>query len=389
MPRRHVNRCGNGLVSAIFYLIVAIQVAGVSAPLWEHRHWDLLAYLGAAYELDGRNHADMHEAIYRAAREGSTEAAFRHLTERPSVDGKVDYRVAAYTSADVFAEQLPFYMVKRFYPAAIWALSKLGVPVVLAATIITVSGYLAVSAVLFFWLRKFLTDGLSLGITGALMTSIFMLPLAFLRTPDTWAAALVAFAFFQAASGRFATSIAVAAVAITVRPDAVLALGAMCVFAAWRREWLVAAIGAALGAGVYLAVTAGAYPWTTFFYHAFVDALRHPANFQSPLGTEQYLAIYAKRIVAAPFLNPVFPAAMVLGGLTVFMRIQRGGWQDTYAALVLLALGCMLAHWLVFPAGLTRHQMPYYLVIVAALAFHFAEAFTGRRGSMASSWDHR
>lgn len=375
MALRIIKPKGDNFLSPVLFLIIAVQLSAVSASMWQRRHWDLLAYIGVSYALDGLSVPKMHKATYRAAREGSTAAAFRYLTERPAIAGRADYRVVAYRSPAVFAEQLPFYSVKRFYPAAIWALGKAGVPPIFSASIITFAGYLAVTTVLFFWLCEFLSAGLAFGVTGVVMTSIYMMPLAFLRTPDTWAATLITLAFYQASHSRFATAAAVTAAAIFVRPDAVIALATICGLALSRGYWRVAAFGAAAGVGFCLATTAGGYAWTTFFYHSFVAALLYPAEFQSPLGLQQYLAIYAERIVAVPFLNPIFPGALVVGALAVLMRIQRAGWRDTYAVLVLLVLGCMIAHWLVYPAGVTRHQMPYYLVIVVALARHFAGAF--------------
>jgi hypothetical protein len=244
---------------------------------------------------------------------------------------------------------------------------------------------LATAAFLFFWLREFTIAHLALAIMSAVMTAIYVLPAAILETPDSWAAALILLAFWCASRNRLMGAVAVAVVAILVRPDAILALGALCAYTTWRGQWRVALAGGITGAGIYLVATAGAYPWSTLFYHAFVSPLLHPAEFESPLGPADYLVVYIERIASWPSRNPIFPGAIALGVLVAAMRFKRAGWRDPYAVIVVLVLGCMTAHWIVFPAAMTRHQMPYYIVIAVALAFHFAEAFADQRRHKAAA----
>src|SRR5205814_2311208 len=81
-------------------------------------NWDMLGYIGIAYQFGGASPAVAHSRTYEILRQTVDTAAYRQFTER------TPYHVAVARDADAFVQQLPGYRMNIIYPLLIYGMER-------------------------------------------------------------------------------------------------------------------------------------------------------------------------------------------------------------------------------------------------------------------------
>lgn len=336
--------------------------------------WDLLSYIGTALHFSGLAEDQLHNLTYGAVETHAPKKLFHSL-----VAGSPDaaWKEALYRDPALFKQTIPYFAVKPFYPALILLLHRLGVGLVEATLTLSITGYLATSAILLLWLRSIMSAVLAAVLTSIIVTHPTILPAAVSPTPDTWYASCALLALFLVAGDRIRWGMALAVAGIAIRPDSIILVGLLAVFSLLRRDWITAAAGITAGGAALLTISyiAGAYPWATFFYHSIVTRIVEPATFVSPLTFVDYINIYERKVLFTLTDNPFLVGFIVLGLLVLWARVRRAGWADTYTLILILSVTYMVIHWLVVPFGLTRYLLAFFIAILVALIKNLADAF--------------
>jgi hypothetical protein len=364
-------RHSSHILTAIALLVAALQIYGSRVSDEYRYNWDMLPYIGSALAMGDLPKELVHKETYRIAKDAVPSEIFGYLTNRP-------YPKANFESADVFTAQMPYFSVKRLYPAMIWGLWKAGVNPVDATGYISAVAYFMFGLVVFLWLRSAISGWLAAAV--ALATSPILLPVAYFPTPDALAAALILAMLYTIAERKWRIGIAIGTVAVLARPDAILAVVALSGYLVWRgKDIRPAVVCAFCGALAFGFATKGGYPWSTLIYHSFIEHQLEPAAFASPLTTPDYVSLYVREFARTWDLNIPFFIFIGIGSLGAIMRAQRAGWNDTYTLLFGVCLACIVGHWTIFPAGLSRHLAPYYAAILVLLFVSLAKAFADRQ----------
>ena len=304
------------------------------------------------------------------------------VTYRPAVEVKISDLADAIRSIEpeAFAAQMPFYATKPAYPALLWLLSKGGINPVDAAAYTTQLAYGCLAILLFCWLVLFVRPLLAGALTLAILANPAPVAMVTSLTPDALSACVVVLAFYLMSRRRVGAALATAVVGILIRPDTFLLVLLMAGWAALHGGRLAAAGAVISGTAVFLAISmwAGAYPWTTFFYHSFVERLPDPAGFVSPLSVGDYAAIYLQMAALTLQHNFAFVGFLVLALSGLLARYQRAGWRDPYFAALAVCALYAVGFWIVMPWAEDRYLAPYYIVILVALVRNLAEAFAAR-----------
>lgn len=338
-------------------------------------NWDIIPYNVLALIWDGQTIQEAHAAIYGALREAAPPTQMRLLAP-PTYP----FRWEASTSPEMFAQQLPFYGVKPLYPAAIWLLYQTGMSPLLASAVVSGAFYVGCIVVAVLWLRLILPTSLALAVAAVIFTRATIVQVAFQPTPDSMSAFAVLLAFYLAVRRSFPAALLIAAIAVLIRPDNVIWALLLCGYVALERRSIGIGAGV-LVAGLFVAVTHHAYPWPTFFYHTFIDRVLDPETFVSPYTFKDYVAFYAEQIPEKLAISHFLKATLVLGTLCVGLRIWRHGWRDAYALLTAIVMLHMSVHFAIMPAALTRHMMPFYVVILIAATQTAVEHLKARRSA--------
>ncbi|HEU5238868.1 MAG TPA: hypothetical protein VFU37_17175 [Pyrinomonadaceae bacterium] len=354
------------LVSRVYRLLTLVLLLYLNIhwlrPVY---NWDMIPYVGLAYEFAGATPAEAHARAYDAAKKSVDEGTFQLLA------GNSDYRRLNATDATVFDQQLPMYRVKVAYPWMIQKLLRAGWDPVYASILISKIAYIALGIALFVWVSSILPfppfiDVLAVWI---LMSFTPVLRLAQLSTPDALSAVVVVSALVAAESRRdLRLSMILLLLSVAIRPDNVFWLFAfttVCVIQSSKSR--VTAICASL-AGTALAFIlmkwAGTPSWPVLFYHAFVKRIPNEATFHSPLMFADYVRVYLQQL--SPANRPQFGVVFVfLGVLAGALRRIR---NEEYPASFLLIAGLFsVALWLTFPDGEDRLFAVPYLVVAMEL----------------------
>lgn len=368
------------LLSAILFVIASLHIYRAHIDNRYRYNWDVLAYAAVAQKMAGVARADLHASTYTHADVIIPAENYRALVEGQSGS---TYRQRMATSPEAFLKQLPYYKIKLAYPALMSALICFGLNPIAATAYVSMFAYIGLTVVLLKWLAGFLPWLVAFSLGAAIITQPLLLAQSYVPTPDTLSALCVLSAFALLAHRTMRWALLIGVGSLLVRPDNIIPLAAFAGIATILGHWRFAAAALAVGAAIFLALVnwPGTYPWATLFYHSFVASISDPVGFVSPLAIRDYLAIYGWFVMNAPMNNPALPTMLVIGLLTLVLRVRRRGWRDIYTLIVVAALACILGHWVIFPSGAPRHLYGYYIVILVSLAKNFADTFAMKRSS--------
>lgn len=118
---------------------------GRSSPVYG---WDVLPYAAIAISMwNDKDFKEIHSQTYHLAQEVLPQERYAEFTGG-------HYRSAMAEHPDYFWQQLPFYTVKPFYPAAIALTSRLGINEIDASILLVRVAYVGLGLLLFIWLAS-------------------------------------------------------------------------------------------------------------------------------------------------------------------------------------------------------------------------------------------
>jgi hypothetical protein len=232
---------------------------------------------------------------------------------------------------------------------------------------------------LFFWMRRYHGTLVTLGLTALLVSVPFFVSLPRYSSPDALSALFVLTTMFVLVEQhRLRLALALAVLAVTIRPDNVLLVGLLATYVAAMHppQRVAAAAGVVVAATLYLVQVrvSGNYGWETLMHHSLVEFLHEPAHHVPTLSLVDYARLYYRA------MSPEFMFAgtasgssyslilfVLLNVVALTVRYRENGWRDRwYIALSinLLFMGC---HWLLLPADKDRVLVSSYVLCLLAL----------------------
>jgi hypothetical protein len=131
--------------------------------------WDMLPYTAITLRLDGYDKSQIHDQVYRIAKDQLSAFDYYRLSaSNPK-------RKKWFDNPASFNALLPFYVVKPLYNVCCFALYKCGIPILKATMLPSVFAYFVSGILLYIWLSKFLKHYLVLIISVFTMLLPFVL----------------------------------------------------------------------------------------------------------------------------------------------------------------------------------------------------------------------
>lgn len=357
---------GRKLASALVLLLfLTLGLLAWVRPTWE---WDLLGYLGCVEELDGLAGEELHEAVYgRLEVEAPTEAVNELRSKNP-------YRQRLAQEPAAFEAQLPFYRGRIVYVGTLWALSKLGASPLGAAFAISSLAGIALAWILFRWLARSRPAPVAAAFAGLGLLAAGHFEISTLATPDMLAACLALLgAWALLGLGRVGLAATAFALAVATRADHLLFVLPLVAWWAWRngggRRSLggaAALLGASLGAYFLCTLGRETHGWWTVFHHTFFGYKAFPEAETPPVDLAE---AFAHGLRSLPQFKAWRPLAFTLLGLgLVASGLRRSRPRRESAGLAAAALAGALAHFALLPVLWPRLMLPYWSLLVVALA---------------------
>ncbi|MGP1562083.1 MAG: hypothetical protein ACTTIC_08365 [Helicobacteraceae bacterium] len=339
----------------------AVFVAAVLAISWFRPSfdWDMLGYAASALHFENSDTAAIHKTVYETLEGAVNQSTYDYLTNANQ------YRKEMLSSADWFAQQLPYYEIRLIYNALVYLLYKLGVNVVIAP--FYVSG-LAVAfglIALFFAGLNRLDDRL-----------IFLVPLAFWlfngfyvarnSSPDSLGFAFMMLFLYLFVRGKLRSLLFLMPVLVLVRTDFVIFSVLFLAFLTYKdplnRRGALVSLAATLG--VYFAINkiTGNYGWATIFYVSFIDRVPNPADLNLSVSVEQYLYGLTQGLKNT-LKDGIFALHALLFGLNLALLRKLGVANARLAATIVFTVFTYMAcHFILFPAMWFRLMMSFYML---------------------------
>lgn len=338
-----------------FFSVLSLATLGVIL-FPQYRGWDMAAYIALAGNTQQQTYAELQRAL--------PPAIYQELignVDESRPDGAWEYRRDVFANGDHFRQQLPFYTVKPLHIVAIWALSKLGVPLFTATHLMSAVSFFVIGLVSWTWLSRYLSPWLTMAAGLTIVLQPFVLQAGRSYFPDAMSMALlISGAYFLWEQPKAALAVPLLLLSILARPDNLIFC--FLAFALDRRFLYALASGCVYLANNYFA---HAYSWSTLFYHSFIRYLPAPADATVHVTPSTYFQVL---LVNSEILL-VRSEVVVVATLGIWALI----YARRYRAPILILLGTMLLHHLAFPAipgGSERYFSPDYLLILLIAAIH-------------------
>jgi hypothetical protein len=386
---RDGERARKGAIAAMWMLFLVVAVIWLGKRSYE---WDVLAYSGCVWEINGETVEAVHAKVYTALdTDAPPEVA-------DALRSKNEYRQRLSEDPAAFASQLPFYRGRVLYIGPINALMHLGVSPIDGAFIISWLAGVALLIACGLWLqgRGGGARSIVLGNLLLLVALGFFFKAPTKATPDPLAAALLIWgAYLLLETRRVAIGLAFLALCLAVRSDSIVLTAPLVLWCTlgWsggkRVSWNAFAAWGAASTLLLLACTTGRQtygPWIVF-QHTFVEYMAFPLRDAPPFD----LGAWAKQsLFSLPKFRAFAPLLFTLAGVVTLIRgYRRGGWRDPSAGLAALALLATFAHFALFPALWPRLMFPYWALTALALGRGPSSADSGlhqdESGSVAST----
>lgn len=358
----HVYRAWVPFLYAAIMVLIGVGLFRNAVP-----NWDLVPYAAIAKSLLGTPEHALHEATYSLLSRELSPEAFEKI-----IEGN-DYRRAAAERPESFLQQIPFYSVKPLYPFLMAAINFGGAGLITAGRLITLVSYWALAALVFVWLRRYLSPRATLLASLVIMLQPPITHVGRMISPDVLACLLVLLSIYLCFECNKVHGAMLVLVASTMaRPDNVvfvLLLPVAC-WVAGRLSKLASFAWASIGAAVYglQATLSGNYGWKTLMYHTFVENLVLPKSFTSPLQLRDYVSIYQEGVLAA-LASEMLMAAAFCGviALCLLRNVAREGTSHGVSLLAVLSGGA-ICKFAAYPTELDRVLLPCFIGVTIVLA---------------------
>ncbi|MHA6203719.1 hypothetical protein ACXU4B_04745 [Dyella soli] len=358
----HRQRSGSRLAGLLMVLLTAcaVVVVGLKKP---DNNWDEIGYVAVALSAEGHRGADLNEATYGSLRDAVDAATFAQLIQG-------DYRATVFRDPVSLQQQLPFYSIRVLYMQSLRLVHALGFDYPRATHIVSAS-FAALSVLLLALLA------------GRLGAPIWALPfvavagglfdVARLSTPDAMACFFSLWAI-HALLRNSAIVFVVAALLPLVRTDMlILSLLVLAyTFVNGRKAVSVASALAALALYLYATVSNGSYGWLTLFNMSLIHKTPYPAT----LVPSHTLVDYVRPYFSTAYGFAGQPQFVIFGLALAWLLLRKAhGTVDQAGALIVICLGFVALHLLLFPSDTYRYfaaeaMVSLTVLMAAARAWH-------------------
>ena len=369
-------------------LVLALTLLALAMP--PAYNWDMLPYV--ALSLPSGDDQARHKELWRLVEldvPESKQALLRGQIAEGNSDARqadtLAYRRETASNAQAFTEQLPFYAVKPMYPMAIAGLTGLVDGALGVNTLSPISASITISkfawvafGVSFFTLLCMRLGQATAAVAAlAIMTLPAVHTLSSYSTPDALSATLIMLAFVLALRDPSRTwtvgALGVALLGVAARPDNLMLLGLLLVWFHYngRVRLVTAVLVGLIGFAWYVLIAkiSGNYGWSVLMHHSFIDYAEYPSKLAPTLSSDTLVALYLSKLGS----SMLFFQCVGVCVLCVLLRWYRRGARDQLLQALLVMLGFMLAHWLVFPDQKDRLLVAPYLFVLASLLFVIAD----------------
>jgi hypothetical protein len=318
------------LLTSAFFLI-----SGITNPSY---NWDIVAYVAAAYHLDGLSGKELSSATYNELKREADANTFKELTEGDYVD-------VVFKDPASLEQQLPFYTIKAAYIQLMRIFETLGVSYTRSTYIISAIFTSASVLVTALFLLHFGVPILWLPVAA---TVAGYGTIASYSTPDAIAcffALLLIYFFIKGSKASYVIS----ALLPLVRTDlAILSLLTMG-FDFYRKRSIYPILSAAAALAVYVIINkiAGNYGWLALFNFTFIKITPYPKEMQISDDIGAYLQAYA-----AGVRNFISSRHIMIYVLVLFIFVFRRGHKKLTPEINAIMMICLLyasAHFALFP----------------------------------------
>jgi hypothetical protein len=358
-PSRTVRFALVGLIA-----VVAVFNVWRTPPQY---NWDLLPYVAIAKSYDIASTEELHRAAYDLAEESVPPERYRALTL-----GDAPYRITLARNSDLFAQVLPFYRVKPLYPFLLHVLDRAGVHPVLAGVWLSRLAYLAIAVLLGWWCARHLPPVVTALCVPIVLSSGFVVGLSGWFTPDALSTLVMLAATILIVEGHGRVGWLTMAFAVVVRPDNLVFLGLLGLWALWRRfsdrAWIVAAMGAGVVVQLFEGRVAANYGWKVLFHNAMVQRVFRPAEFQPVLDLAGYVDVYLRQLRPGAISEMLMPSMALAIAAAV---LHRRWWaaDAPWTGILTITPVYMVIHWLLHPVDKDRTLAFGYLIVLCGVLF--------------------
>jgi hypothetical protein len=350
-------------VVCIFYFL-SISLAAIYTYKKPEYNWDMLPYMALVLNMDYKDEAFIHQAVYNNAKQNIPPKDYAKL-----VDSSNSYRKRMHETSSVFFTQLPFYIVKPLYLSLVYLFYKAGIALPHATMLPSITAYLLMSILLWRWLQKYLPFYTATAVSLCILLSAPLLGVAAMSGPDGLSAILLfGSLYFILEKPRVFPLFILLIAAIFTRVDNFIAGAGILSLLAFRKDTgsgapgdtkpistlLYSSLLLAM-AGCYFLITLPVrhYGWSLFYYPAFASHYNFSvlwSNFLNGL-YHSHFSLFVLLLLWILLDGPALP-----GQITI----------DRQLALTILLI--MLARFILYPELSDRFNIPYYLAAIILFA---------------------
>ncbi|MBA4695794.1 MAG: hypothetical protein H2069_00215 [Legionella sp.] len=338
--------------SCVMIPVVFVLLTGLIRPLY---NWDMIGYVAAAYHQDGYRDIALHHQTYADIKKIAPVEDFNTLIEGP-------YKAELFKSPEALAQHVPFYAIKKGYIQLMRILSLCGLNYAQATYVISAI-FAALSTLLLSQLMR--ANAIKLYWLPFIVVAFNIPGLATLSTPDAMAC-FFSLLIIHLLQKKKKSGFVLAAFLPYIRTDFILLSWLVALYAYKEKHNVLCGltmIGSLILMGL-INVAHDSYSWLTLFNFTLVEYNPYPADLVPLSGWENYIRIYLRGI--KKFL--IHPHSLIYFIAFYVGWYSRKGFKvynhDT-ALLLVLPLGFVVSHFLLFPSYLDRWFMfPVLLVLI-------------------------
>jgi hypothetical protein len=261
------------------------------------------------------------------------------------------------------------------------ALHRIGLSYTTSLTLVSVSSFVGLAVLAWFWFRRYLDEWWCTVFATLLVVSPPIYTAGRFATPDALELVLIALGLYLVLeSSRAAAGSLFLLMAVWVRPDALIVVGLLfCtlfylkIIDSW--EWGTFYLLTLLSYGV-IRIFAGPYSWGIFFHHAFVGPLMQPGNVIVHVTPGMFFFTLAQNgwtLVKSTSLTLLF----FMGVLAVALHQRR-----SYRFITATVLISEILHFLPFPSYSNRFYMVSTFFVPLSLVLACSEYFSERPSTL-------
>jgi len=331
----------------------------------------MLGYMAIVTRMDGvKDISEVHRITYKKAKENIPAQDYKQLVDSPGPRAKL--------AADplLFERLLPIYIIKPLYTLSVYFFYKAGLNLPAATTAPSLVAFFLIGLLVFHWVKKYLKTAFAFLTSLLIMTSVFMIAVARLSTPDTLSAFFLLAAFyFILEKPNMPRLFLFLILAVFTRADNVitsfmiisfLTLGGKWEKRITKQQYFLMILGLA-GAYSIIMFQARQFGWGFAYYPEYIKHMNFGRDFNAPFSLSEYFSYMFSKAVTG-LISSQFTFFMFLAALILFQpftsRLRSFSFDQM---LVLLLASIMAIRFLLLPDLSDRFYISFYLVILFIL----------------------